>query len=192
MVSGLKQYLKREWLWLKLSYPFRWAHHPTCDPYSSQRFDLLGTSLCQGCTLVTAGLLLGSLISYVMNLTSLIAFTLLVVGFGLSRRFKRLARVSIGLAIGNGLIQIIYQPWLLKLGLVLLFWTGWKIYQYFRSKSPSPDLCQTCDELPDAPRCSGIIDQFEANKKYRDLVLPVLDSDVLTQLEKKAAQALED
>jgi uncharacterized membrane protein len=194
--------IKEEFTWLKLSYKFLWAHHPTCDPYSNQRFDFLGISLCQGCTLITLGGLVGFVSSLILRLTQLIVFgglfvmsIILVItidGFSLGRPFKRVLRHIMGLTLGVGLTQLVLQPWLIKLGLVISIFLIYYVYRLFRRVSPSKDLCQSCHELENAPNCSGMIDKIEANKRYQELVLPVLENDFIKKLERKAAENITD
>lgn len=199
---SLTHRIKQEFTWLKLSYKFLWAHHPTCDPYANQRFDLLGISLCQGCTLITLGAIIGFVTSLILLLIQLLVFVILFVmslvlviaidGFSLSRPFKRSLRLIMGITLGVGLAQLILQPWLIKLGFTILIFVMYNAYRLIRRSSPSKDLCQTCHELENIPNCSGMIDKIEANKRYQELVLPVLENDFIKQLERKAAENIAD
>jgi len=190
--------LREEFTWLNLSYKFLFAHHPTCNPYANQRFDILGISLCQGCTLVTLGAVGGFVTSLILLLSQLITFAGLFIltvglvfvidGFSLGRPFKRFLRFIMGITLGVGVAQLILQPWLLKLGFVVFFVLIYNSYRVYRRSKPSEDLCQSCHELESAPYCSGMIDKMEANKRYQELILPVLDNDFIRQLEQKAAE----
>jgi len=201
---GIKQKLQLDWLWLKLSYPFRWAHHPTCYPYSNQRFDitLFGRKLhlCQGCTLVTFGALLSFLIfggliligvlhSLYLLLTVILAPEILVVIIDSRdppRWLKRVARIILGHSTGTALAMLVFFPgWGVKLFVVICLLLARAAYKWFRTRSPSKDLCPDCEFFPEVPYCPGLTQQMEANKRYKELALPVLETSIRRQVEQK-------
>jgi hypothetical protein len=191
-MSRFKQVLKQEFTWLKLSYKFRWTHHPTCDPYQSQRFDFSGISLCQGCTILTVSALISFITTLILGipiflpLFILYIFALLGVaiidGIGFGRNFKRLARISIGASLGMAFAQLLLLSLIQSSIILSLIISSFFGYRWFRSQKSSKDLCQTCPELKNAPRCQGVIRQYEANRTYQELIVPVIDEDTLRRI----------
>jgi hypothetical protein len=186
------QKLKLEWLWFKLSYTFRFAHHPLCERYQDQRYQIGSVHLCQGCTLVTLGTIISALLAFLaifflsipwqyFILTNIIALlpALIADGLRLGRRAKRFARFSLGLALGTTIGLIVVVPlWWLKVSLIIIGVFAIIAYRRFRSYTPKEDLCQTCPHLEEAPYCPGYILQMQKNKEYKELALPVLQPDL--------------
>ncbi|MHA2503532.1 MAG: hypothetical protein ACXAE3_11760, partial [Candidatus Kariarchaeaceae archaeon] len=112
-------------------------------------------------------------------------------GTASGRWLKRTVRFLMGIVLGISLAQLFLQPWMLKLGFAGLIFIGYNAYRIYRRMKPAKNLCESCDELKDAPNCSGMIDRMEANRKYRQMVLPVVDPAFIKQLERKAADNLE-
>lgn len=101
-----------------------------------------------------------------------------------SRWIKRGLRIAMGVGLGLALGQIILERWIMKTVYAIFILFTYSGYKWYRDRHPSPDLCQTCEEFPLAPRCSGIIDKFEANQKYREFVLPVIDIESIIEQNK--------
>jgi hypothetical protein len=191
-MSRFKQVLNQEFTWLKLSYKFRWAHHPTCDTYQNQRFDIFGISLCQGCTILTVSALISFVTTLILGIPIFLPLFILYIfvflevaiidGIGLGRNFKRLARISIGASLGLAFAQILLLSSIQSSIILFLIFSTFFGYRRFRSKKSSEDLCQTCPELENAPRCPGVIHQYEANRTYQKLIVPVLDEDVIRRI----------
>lgn len=182
--------LKVSYIWLKLSYQFRFSHHPICDKYSNQLINVGSVHLCQGCTIVTvggvigavAGMLGGILLESSMPrfiipavvIQSIMAPVFIIDYLQLGRKWKRVARACIGTAIGLGFSLAFFVGWLLKLTIVLLIFLNFQLYRIFRTKSPSIDLCPTCEFFPDKPNCPGFEQQFAANKVYMQRATEIL------------------
>lgn len=186
---------KLDWIWFKLSYPFRFAHHPLCDRYADQRFEVAGVHLCQGCTLVTIGTVLAALVSIITTLIFgeylqfMVIFALIsllpaiiVDGFRLSRKYKRIARFGLGVAFGIAVGIITYSGWTNKLIFAGVLIVGLYGYRKFRQMTPKDDLCQTCPHLKEAPYCPGYQLQMNKNKEYKELAFPILESDLQARM----------
>jgi len=115
---------------------------------------------------------------------------IIIDGFHLSRFWKRIARLCLGISAGTAFAVILFYPsWWIKILVVLGLVSAKYAYEYFRTLSPSKDLCLTCQYLEDAPYCPGMTDKMEANKRYQELALPVMNSSIKSQVERASGQA---
>lgn len=188
------QRLRLEFVWLKLSYRFKFAHHPTCTPYSNQVFRVLGIHLCQGCTMIYLGIIMGFLTQLLLQIlfspVTFLVTTIVTVGIVLIldtqtsiRLVKRTLRFSMGLYAGCIAASVIIDPnWIMKIVFAVVIILLFQAYRFFRMMRPSKDLCQTCPDFPKAPYCPGLIMQMEANSKYQDLVLPMVEANIASKL----------
>jgi hypothetical protein len=179
-------------IWYRLSFPFQLAHHPLCDVYSTQVFKLYKIYLCQGCTLIVLGMIF-SFISgingwYSVNLTtlliliySILPLLFLVDALYSNRIIKRISRFILGLLLGMTFSVAATSVWYNLLLLMGIIFVNWKIYQLFRKRFPSKDLCVDCEFLNKKPSCPGYILQLEANRKYRKLAYTLLEQDFQEQ-----------
>ncbi len=184
---------------MRLSYRFQLAHHPLCDRYSDQRFEVGGVHLCQGCTYVTGGSLLGVITGLTFSLVYFVvpwyvAYTIffisLVPAFLIDRSSagrvaKRFARFSMGMGLGFAVFLVAStHSWLLRFLYLLTIVVLYRLYRHYRTRHPPRDLCVGCEYSEEKPYCPGLITQMEANKQYMNLATDLLQPDIQRRIEK--------
>jgi uncharacterized membrane protein len=189
------------WLRWKLFWPYRFAHHPLCERFSGHVFRIGKLYICQGCTLVYSGLLIGglvfSLVPFVLSywLWSIIAGALVLPTFivhfsSLSRVFTRVARFSFGLFFGwmiGGVVK--YPNWLFRgitIGAAIITYLLFRIV-YRRSKKQR-DECSGCPELAKGGICSGYEERMEAEREYSSMLLNCYSLKLKNMLRRKLPQ----
>lgn len=188
------KYLRTKFIWFKLSYPFRWAHHPTCDIYQNQRIDISFNnkhlSLCRGCTFLYFSTVLSMIINFTFfqeSFSYLNYFGILLLSLGLvfyidskviNRKLKAIARIVIGYNFGLSLIILITTSdnifRFVIFSTIIIFYHG---YKSLRLIYPPANLCETCEYQPKIPYCPGMINKMEANHNFDSIVLPMYKDD---------------
>lgn len=194
----------RIYLWylrLKLYWPFRFAHHPLCPRFSGHVFKIGRLYLCQGCTFVYSGIILGSLIFSLVPFTidiwlwftiaaCLLLPTFLVQIFPLPRIFTRIARFLLGLYFGwmiGGAVQ--NTSWLhrgLFIGMGFASYLAFRII-YRRSKRKR-DECSECPELDQSNVCSGYEARIAAERDYSRIATKLLEPDLEAIMRRKISK----
>ncbi len=191
----------RIYLWylrLKLYWPFRFAHHPLCPRFSGHVFKIGRLHLCQGCTFVYSGLLLGGLVFSLVPISlpfwlwltiaaCLILPTFLVHFLSLPRFFTRLARFLLGLYFGwmiGGVVQ--YSSWLYRGLFISIGFASYLTFRiiYRRSKRKK-DECFECSELDQPDVCTGYEAQLAAEREYSRIATKLLEPDLEVFARKK-------
>lgn len=195
---NLKTSIYLWYLRLKLYWPFRFAHHPLCPRFSGHVFKIGRLYLCQGCTFVYSGIILGGLIFSLVPFSiqfwlwltiaaCLILPTFIVHFLSLPRFFTRLARSLLGLYFGwmiGGVVQ--YSSWLYRglfIGIGFASYLTFRII-YRRSKRKQ-DGCSGCSELNQSVVCSGYEAQLTAEREYSRIATKLLAPDLEAFARKK-------
>ena len=195
---NLKTSIYLWYLRLKLYWPFRFAHHPLCPRFSGHVFKIGRLYLCQGCTFVYSGIILGGLIFSLVPFSiqfwlwltiaaCLILPTFIVHFLSLPRFFTRLARTLLGLYFGwmiGGIVQ--YSSWLYRglfIGIGIASYLTFRII-YRRSKRKQ-DECSGCSELNQSVVCSGYEAQLAAEREYSRIATKLLAPDLEAFARKK-------
>ena len=195
---NLKTSIYLWYLRLKLYWPFRFAHHPLCPRFSGHVFKIGRLYLCQGCTFVYSGIILGGLIFSLLPFSiqfwlwltiaaCLILPTFIVHFLSLPRFFTRLARTLLGLYFGwmiGGIVQ--YSSWLYRglfIGIGIASYLTFRII-YRRSKRKQ-DECSGCSELNQSVVCSGYEAQLAAEREYSRIATKLLAPDLEAFARKK-------
>jgi len=201
LVSSSLNLKTRIYLWylkLKLYWPFRFAHHPLCPRFSGHVFKIGRLYLCQGCTYVYFGLILGGLIFGLVPIAipfwlwltiaaCLILPTFLVHFLSLPRFFTRLARFLLGLYFGWMIGAIVqYSSWLYRGLFIGIGFTSYLIFRIiYRRTKRLRDECSGCSELEQSAVCSGFEVQLAAEREYSRIATKLLESDLEALVRKK-------
>jgi uncharacterized membrane protein len=181
--------VKIAWKRFLLSWRFLFAHHPLCEKYQDQVFLVFGVSLCQGCTLLYSGLLLGLFFFLFIETASLTFFhwfliaTLLVTPSflifrskrGKRRFFKRGARLMNGAGFatifwGSTSLNLLIERLLLIFYMIALF----LLFTLIRTRySNHGSLCSFCEEQS-LPVCSGYRKQVQVEEKMDEYTIKLL------------------
>ncbi|MHA1911027.1 MAG: hypothetical protein ACTSYA_04945 [Candidatus Kariarchaeaceae archaeon] len=178
--------VKLAWKRFLLSWRFLFAHHPLCDSYRDQVFLVFGVYLCQGCTLLYSGLLLGLVFFLFVETASLSLFhwlfivTLLVIPSFLTlisqfHFFKKSARLMNGAGFsaifwGTASLSLLEEKIILIFYMIVLF----ILFTLIRTKlSDQRNLCSICDEK-NLPICSGYRVQAKIEEKMDEYTIKLL------------------
>ena len=161
-----------KWLWLKWSWPFRWAHKPLCDRFRHDVLRLGRLHVCRSCVCIYSGMLAAVLTfslagSVVSTAWPILAAGLLAsVGFsypGWYRRWSRPVRDALRFGAGFfcvlGFLLTVDAHWPTGNGLGLLLVACWLYFFRVRGGIKS-SACDGCAEVGCHSVCSGY--QFQA------------------------------
>ncbi len=191
MLTNFVVGIKLRWKHFKLTWRYKFAHHPLCDRYSNQVFRFKGVYLCQGCTLIYGGGILSfvvflllpreffpvEFIGWFYTALLLISPTFVVEVFKLSRPLKRIARILNGITIGFWARGFFYfSDWIIKIGIILLTVFFYYLFKLTRKIKGGPaDLCVGCPELVQGTICSGYKPIYEKEKEYSQYATKLLE-----------------
>lgn len=180
MFFGIRKLL----LWIRASYPFRWAHHPLCNRFSQDvfRFKFPFLSIiyvCRSCVFFYLGFLLGLIFNLFEGYRNLVPyiFILFCVLFiplsfptiygRLSRPIKDFLRLGLGWTCSLVISFVFIDMWWLSIILVLIFLFLYYIFGKYRQVAKS-DQCVGCVELDNESPCSGFKFQVSKVREYED------------------------
>ncbi|MFC1653116.1 hypothetical protein ACFL3F_05290 [Planctomycetota bacterium] len=169
----------RFWLlWIRYSYPFRWAHRPLCTCFRAGVLRLGSMHLCRSCVCVYAGMVLtvaGCLVFSDLRANAaalLVGFMVPTIALSLpqmyhrcSRSVRDVLRVSMGACIPLcASTAFIGHPWMAALCASLLY-VFWRIYFKMRQRRRAL-ACNDCPEYKQSGICTGCQIQAEAVRAY--------------------------
>jgi hypothetical protein len=170
--------LRLWFLWMRHSYPFRWAHRPLCSNFSDDILRIGHVHLCRSCLCAYCGMVLCA-ISWLFfgavresSLTLLICLMVPTIGLSTPQFYKQcprllrdLLRFSMGCCITLCVCVILSRSMLIGVtcgGILLLFW---RIYFLVRRKRKA-QACTGCGELGRRRICTGCRLQADAVRAY--------------------------
>jgi hypothetical protein len=175
----MKQRWYLKWLWLKHSYPFRWAHKPLCDRFEHDVVQVGKMHLCRSCTCVYLTLLIALIAGWMSQGTAntLTQPLIITLGFGIvligsfpkwykqwPRWTRELLRGGMGLCLAMILLCLLHGQFVLSLSLSLMLFGFWRHYLIKRAGRRST-CCDGCSELGKGI-CSGYHLQAEGARSY--------------------------
>ncbi|MFW9993872.1 MAG: hypothetical protein ACFFD4_17640 [Candidatus Odinarchaeota archaeon] len=179
-------------LWLKtirLTWMFRFAHHPLCERFNDHVWQIGHIFICQGCTLVLLGVLAGTSF-FLLSGASLKAFEWLIIGLICfifpstvellnikTRWVKRITRWVIGCGLGSFFwILITISDLLVLFTASIILIVGFYLFRKVRVlRSYHGDRCEGCPELARGGVCSGLQHEAEAMRKYSEYATELLE-----------------
>lgn len=171
-----KKYL--QWLKIKTTYPFHFAHKPLCERHKGNTFHIGNTYLCRGCTLIYTAIFSAITLSFLIPLDNqfvncLFSVVLLIsVILSHPNLYKRLHRNICDITRYTfGLTSTYLSIVLFKTNMVIIpfffaaLYFCWTYYKKKRSESRS-FICKGCPELNKKQVCTGYELQTKLTKKY--------------------------
>lgn len=188
---------------LKLTWRFKFAHHPLCQNYSDQVFKIGNIYLCQGCTLIYSGLVIGLLSGIIFNpsfsiqIWAIIGVSLMVPTFvvqvvKLPRMFKRIARFLNGFDLGAIFFSIFILPkWSHRIIMIVSISVTYLAFRIIhKHKRKERDLCESCNELKTGKICSGYKLRAEKELEYSKYAEQILDEELQQLIQGKVNSAV--
>lgn len=187
MVNSLTIRMRLFFKKIKVSWRFHFAHHPLCDNYRNQIFEINGIYLCQGCTLTYIGIFLGLISSLLLNL-DLSIIEWLIIGLGIlvflfiieflnisNRKIKRLIRFVTGIGLGS-FIWFLFSSTNFYVSLIAIIFTylGYRVFKIIRSSQVKEDKCLSCSEFNKGKICSGLALEAQVNREYSEYATNLL------------------
>ncbi|UCE13837.1 MAG: hypothetical protein JSV04_01355 [Candidatus Heimdallarchaeota archaeon] len=176
-------------LWIKrweVSWRWHFAHHPLCDRYSDQTWNIGSFIICQGCSLVLTGIISGFSLCLLLGVVLdpigwiilwAIFFLSTILGefyFMFRRPFKRMARFFAGIGIGSFFWFLLTEPniiyKLIGAGFGFIAYSAFlKVRGYTKV-----DKCYGCPELKPGI-CPGLEHESLAMKEYSNYATTLLE-----------------
>ncbi|MHA1115871.1 MAG: hypothetical protein K9W45_05595 [Candidatus Heimdallarchaeum aukensis] len=159
-------------------YPYRLAHHPTCEKYKDHVYTIKGIKVCRGCFNLYLGQIVGLILAFILSFVLdvefwipfiltyvLYSFTLLNLKFEIPRLIKDFFRFLLGIAVIMSYLTVILSIFeLIKginiLAIVSLFLVG---LTHLLSRTllvkwrngQNRKICLSCEQYH-LPRCEGM------------------------------------
>lgn len=183
MIARLVRRSYLDWLWLRASLPFRWAHKPLCKRFRGDVIRVGTLSLCRSCVFLYAGLIASSAFCLMspQTLQGILVHALVTMGVAVvvafsnprwyarrSRHVRDVLRFAAGALTILGLFCCFVRGTWIGLLAMLLLGAVWRWYCHMRSERKR-DACHECPELGTDAICSGYARQAEIIRIYDEV-----------------------
>ncbi len=174
---------KRFLLWkkkLKLSWKFKFAHHPICERFDDHIWKIGDMYVCQGCTMVYSGVILGfflflfnfnqfigGMLDWFLSVLIFMLPTFLIEKLRIKTRWvKRSVRFLNGIALGATMAFLFVDTSIWeRISVIAFIYIGLLLFRFIRRYKKEEDECEGCPQAKKDEVCEGFKMQFEANKK---------------------------
>lgn len=173
---GLRARLGLKLLWLRHAYSFLWAHHPLCERFREDVFQIGRVHLCRSCAAAYLGMATGVILLATTSLLStptlpmVLAIPTVVLSHPrfykrMPRLLRDLLRTSMGLLIvacGGLFLSGCYFTGAVLSVVLFAFWRFYFRLRHARRLA----ACNGCPELNGDGVCSGFARQAESVRTY--------------------------
>jgi len=196
------QRLQLKLLWLRHSYPFRWAHKPLCDRFEHDVLRVGHVHICRSCTcaylgmaLVIAAALAGFLPTGSVFAAILLPVMLVTLAGSHPRfywRFPRGARDVLRLGAGASIAltatALLRGEWILSSVAIVALSLSWRHYKKKRGGRKS-QACDGCPELGCSDKiCSGFSQQAARIRRYEERAASIIAGKGVPEFLKEAEE----